>query len=133
MTRADRSPLLVRIPNWLGDLVLALPVLEAAAEGPAIFVGREAFRDLLEPRFPNARYLAARQSDRWGPVAAIRALRPRSALLLTESLSSAILAWLAGVPERVGYAAEWRGPLLTRRVARAGAPRSTARAAEYRQ
>ena len=133
MTRADRSPLLVRIPNWLGDLVLALPVLEAAAEGPAIFVGPESFRDLLEPRFPNAPYLATSRSARWAPLGAIRALRPRSALLLTESLSSAILAWLAGVPERVGYAAEGRGFLLTRRVARAGAPRSTARAAEYRQ
>jgi len=132
MTRADRSPLLVRIPNWLGDLVLALPVLEAAAEGPAIFVGPDAFRGLLEPRFPNALYLAASRLNRWAPVSAIRALRPGSALLLTESLSSAILAWLAGVPERIGYAAEGRGLLLTRRVARAGAPRSTSRAAEYR-
>jgi len=133
MTRAEGAPLLVRIPNWLGDLVLALPVLEAAAEGPAIFVGPEAFREILEPRFPGARYLGASRERRWEPVAAIRASKPRIALLLTESLSSAILAWLAGVPERIGYAAEWRGLLLTRRVPRAGAPRSTARAAEYRR
>jgi len=133
MTRPEHSPLLVRIPNWLGDLVLSLPVLEAAAEEPAIFVGPEAFRGLLEPRFPSVRYLATSRAARWAPVAAIRALRPRRALLLTESLSSAVLAWLAGVPERIGYAAECRGVLLTRRVRRTGAPRSTARAAEYRQ
>jgi heptosyltransferase-2 len=131
MTRTERSPLLVRIPNWLGDLVLALPVLEAAAEGPVIFVGPEVFRDVLEPRFPNARYLATSRADRWAPLSEIRALNPGAALLLTESLSSAILAWLAGVPERIGYAAEGRGFLLTRRVPRVGAPRSTARAAEY--
>jgi len=133
MTRTEQAPLLVRIPNWLGDLVLSLPVLEAAAESPAIFVGPEPFRDLLEPRFPSVRYLATSRAARWAPLPAIRALAPRAALLLTDSLSSAVLAWLAGLPERIGYAAEGRGLLLTRRVRRAGAPRSTARAAEYRQ
>jgi lipopolysaccharide heptosyltransferase II len=132
MTSAERAPILVRIPNWLGDLVLALPVLEAAAEGPAIFMGPEVFREILEPRFPNAHYLAVSRARRWEPVAAIRERKPRMALLLTESLSSAIVAWLARVPERIGYAAEGRGLLLTRRVPRVGAPRSTARGAEYR-
>ncbi|HKW50539.1 MAG TPA: hypothetical protein VJQ53_02285, partial [Candidatus Eisenbacteria bacterium] len=132
MTRSEDAPLLVRIPNWLGDLVLALPVLEAAAEAPAIFLGPESFRDILEPRFPSVRYIATSRAARWAPLPAVRALRPRRALLLTESLSSAILALLAGVPERIGYASEWRGPLLTRRVRRAGPPRSTARTAEYR-
>jgi len=133
MTRPEDAPLLVRIPNWLGDLVLSLPVLESAAEGPAIFVGPEPFRDVLEPRFPSVRYLAASRAARWAPLPAIRAMGPRMALLLTESLSSAVLAWLAGVPERIGYATEGRGILLTRRVRRAGPPRSTARAAEYRE
>ena len=134
MTRPEDAPLLVRIPNWLGDLVLSLPILESvAAEGPAVFVGPEAFRDVLEPRFPGVRYLATSRAARWAPLPAIRALRPRAALLLTESLSSAVLAWLAGVPQRIGYDAEGRGLLLTRRVRRAGAPRSTARTAEYRE
>lgn len=133
MKRGEGAPLLVRIPNWLGDLVLALPVLEAAAEGPAVFVGPEAFRELLEPRFQNIMYLGVSRDRRWEPLPAIRALRPRAALLLTDSLSSAILVWLGGVPERIGYAAEGRGLLLTRRVARAGEPRSTPRAAEYRR
>ena len=133
MTRPEDAPLLVRIPNWLGDLVLSLPTLESAAEGPAIFLGPESFRDILEPRFPGVRYVATSRAARWEPLPTIRALRPRRALLLTESLSSALLTWLAGVPERIGYAAEWRGPLLTTRVRRAGPPRSTARAAEYRE
>jgi lipopolysaccharide heptosyltransferase II len=132
MTRPEHAPLLVRVPNWLGDLVLSLPVLEAAADGPAIFVGPEAFRDLVEARFPNVRYLPVSRSARWAPLDTIRSMSPRLALLLTESFSSALLAWLAGVPERIGFAAEGRGFLLTRRVSRPGAARSTARAAEYR-
>lgn len=131
MSPIDRAPLLVRIPNWLGDVVLALPVLESAARQPAVFVGPEPFRELLEPRFPSVRYLAADPRRRSEPLDAIRQAKPRAALLLTDSLSSALLAWRAGVPERIGYDAEWRGALLTKRVARAGAPRSTSRTSEY--
>ena len=133
MSRSDRAPLLVRIPNWLGDLILALPVLESAvAAGPAVFVGPEPFRSLLAPRFPAVRYIATSRARRWAAADAIREARPRAALLLTDSLSSALLVWLAGVPERIGYAAEGRTPWLTRRVARSGSPRSAPRAAEYR-
>ena len=131
MTERGDGPLLLRIPNWLGDLVLALPVIEAAAEGPLIVLGPEPFRELLEPRFPLIRYLPVSRARRWSQAGAIRALRPSRALLLTESLSSAVLAWLAGVPVRVGYRAEGRSILLTRAVPRAGTARSTARAREY--
>ncbi len=37
--------------------------------------------------------------------------------VLKRSLSSAIIAWLSGAPERVGFDTEGRGCLLTRRVA----------------
>lgn len=131
MSRQRSGPLLVRLPNWLGDLVLALPVLEAAAVHSAIFVGPEPFREILAPRFPSVPYIAASRSRRLAPLGAIRAAKPHAALLLTESLSSAILAWVAGVPERIGYGAEGRGILLTRRVRRAGPPRTISRTAEY--
>lgn len=131
MTERGDGPLLLRIPNWLGDLVLALPVIEAAAEGPLIVLGPEPFREILEPRFPSIRYFPVSRARRFAQAGAIRALRPSRALLLTESLSSAILAWLARVPVRVGYPAEGRSLFLTRAVPRAGAARSTARMREY--
>lgn len=133
MSRDDRPALLVRVPNWLGDLVLAWPVLEAAAQGtaPTIFAGPAAFRPLLEPRFPNSRYVGVTRARRWDAVGAIRAAGPGKALLLTDSFSSALLAWLAGVPERIGHDAEGRGFLLTKRVPRAGAARTGSRVSEY--
>jgi len=126
-------PLLVRLPNWLGDLVLAWPVVSAAARGPVLFVGPSAFEALLRARHPRAAYLSWSRDRRFALVGAIRRARPRAALLLTDSLSSALLVALAGVPERIGYAAEGRGPLLTHRVARGAPARTTPRAAEYRR
>ena len=128
----EPRPLLVRLPNWLGDLVLAWPVVEAAAREGALFVGPAPFEPILLARFPRARYLAWRRERRYALVGAIRAARPRTALLLTESFSSALLAALSGIPERIGYAAEGRGFLLTRRVAREAPARTTPRSAEYR-
>ena len=127
-------PLLVRLPNWLGDLVQALPVLQAAASDPsrpAIFVGPSAFAPLLGPRFPSAVYIPWTRERRFAAAGAIRRHAPGRALLLTDSLSSALLACLAGVPDRVGYAAEFRGALLTRRVRREAPARSRPRVEEY--
>ena len=126
------GPLLVRLPNWLGDLVLAWPVVEAAAERGAVFVGPAAFEAIVRPRFPSSNYLVTSRARRYALAGRIQSLRPSAALLLTDSFSSTLLAALAGIPVRIGYAAEGRGFLLTRRVRRAGASRSTARAAEYR-
>src|SRR5690606_26303279 len=39
-----------------------------------------------------------------------------TAFVLKRSFSAALLAWLAGIPERIGFDTEGRGLLLTRRV-----------------
>ncbi len=127
-------PLLVRLPNWLGDLIQALPVVRAAAEDlerPAILLGPAAFAPLLKPRFPDAVYISWTRERRFAAAGEIRRHAPGTALLLTDSLSSALLAALARVPERVGYAAEFRGAFLTRRVRREAPARSRPRVEEY--
>ena len=127
-------PLLVRLPNWLGDLIQAWPVLHATAadrDRPALFLGPASFAALLAPRFPAVPYIAWSREHRLGALGPIRSHRPGAALLLTDSLSSALLAALAGVPERVGYAAEFRDALLTRRVPRRAPARSRPRVEEY--
>jgi heptosyltransferase II len=111
----DPESLLVRAPNWVGDVVLSLPAL----------------RDLRR-RFPTARlevlarpwvaglYRAVPDVDAVaesrGHSADVAAVRGRFDLgvLLPNSLGTALVLWRAGVPERWGYATDGRGPLLTR-------------------
>ena len=129
-------PLLVRLPNWLGDLIQAWPVVRAAArdrDRPAVFLGPSSFAPIVSARFPDVPYVPGSREHRFAAVGPIRELRPATALLLTDSLSSALLAALAGIPERVGYAAEWRDLLLTRRVPRRAPSRSRPRVEEYRE
>jgi len=129
-----QRPILVRLPNWLGDLVQALPVVSAATGDPArraILLGPAGFGPLLTPRFPSAEFIPWSRARRFAAAGALRRARPGTALLLTDSLSSAILAALALIPERIGYAAELRGALLTRRVPRSAPSRTAPRVDEY--
>ena len=96
-----QGPLFLRIPNWLGDLVLAWPVVRAAAARDAIVAGPAAFEPLVLGRFPRAEYVPVSRARRYAAVGAIRKRRPGAALLLTDSLSSALLAWMARIPMRV--------------------------------
>lgn len=109
-------------------------MIHAAASDPArpaVFLGPSLFGPILEPRFPDVPYLGWSRSRRFAAAGQIRRLRPGTALLLTDSLSSAILATLAGIPERIGYAAEFRDLLLTRRVQRREVARARPRVEEY--
>lgn len=115
---------LVRLPNWVGDAVLALPALDSIrrawpgdelwAAGPAWVADLLPRRGLVAGVLPAAagRGFAARKSS-------ARALSDRKfdrAILFTNSFGSALELRLAGIPERWGYARDGRGLLLTRRV-----------------
>ena len=110
--------LLIRAPNWMGDVVLSLA----------------AVRDLRR-NFPVARievlarpgvadlYRAVREVDAVrtatgfkGDIESIRAGAFGAAVLLPNSFGTALQALLARVPERWGYATDGRGRLLTRRA-----------------
>jgi lipopolysaccharide heptosyltransferase II len=108
--------ILVRAPNWIGDVVLSLA----------------AVRDLRRRNFPDARievlarpwvadlYRAVPEVDGvrvtttlGADVALLRGLFD-AAVLLPNSFGAAFQAWRAGIPERWGYATDGRGALLTR-------------------
>lgn len=108
--------LLIRAPNWIGDVVLSLG----------------AVRDVRR-NFPDARIeVLARPwvADLYGAVGEVGAIRRSAglradaeairggfdaAILLTNSFGTALTTFLARIPERWGYATEGRGLLLTRR------------------
>lgn len=110
----------VRLPNWLGDALMARPflaALRARERGAHITVaGPGPLVDLL------AGDGAWDASFTWPPGDAAartwRAVRPDAAYVLPPSFSSALHAWRAGARERVGFAADGRSPLLTRAVRR---------------
>ena len=118
MTRA-----LVIAPQWIGDAVMSQPLLARLAErGEHITVAAlpwvaPVYRacaqvaDVIELPFAHGRLdWAARRRIAAG-------LRGRFdvAYVLPNSLKSAVIPWLAGIPRRVGYAGENRFVLLNER------------------
>jgi heptosyltransferase-2 len=119
-TEGASLPLLVRLPNWVGDVCMALPALrglEAAGFEPRL-AGRRWAADLLAGHGWALTPLPS------GIRAAARALReagaPRRGLLLTNSFGSALALRLAGV-SALGHRNEGRSLLLGHAIARAGA------------
>jgi heptosyltransferase-2 len=119
-------PWVVRLPSWLGDTVMALPVLRALArryERPLLLWGPPQFAELLalsELRFDYLPYRrrggVAGISDAIHACAALRHHKPAAALLLPNAFEPALLARAAGIPRLVGFATDGRGALLTDRV-----------------
>lgn len=105
--------LIVRAPNHLGDLVMALPALEAAA--PADVLVSRPLAPLLELAGFGSRVLAFDRGRRgfWAAVRMLRARRYARGVLLTPSFSSALLFAAGGVRARRGTVSDHRRALLT--------------------
>jgi len=115
---------LVIAPQWIGDAVMAEPLLAVlAARGEVLTVAAlpwvapvlQAMPDVastIELPFAHGRL-------DWGARRRIAAtLRDRFdvAYVLPNSLKAALVPWLARIPRRVGYRGEGRGFLLTERL-----------------
>jgi heptosyltransferase-2 len=114
------NDLVIFAPNWLGDAVMALPAVDDMRRAMPNARIAVAARSSVAPLFRMAAgvdevialekrlfHLNTGLSDRFG-----------GALLLPNSLYSAMLAHRAAIPERWGYRTDCRGPLLTRAVER---------------
>jgi heptosyltransferase-2 len=103
-------PLAVRIPNWVGDVVMAVPTLIQLkrAGWNTVLLGRRWAKDLLAGletpvyAIPSGVLPASRQ---------LRSLGLKRGLLLTNSFSSAATMRLSGI-RAIGYRADGRGLLL---------------------
>jgi heptosyltransferase-2 len=110
--------LLIRAPNWMGDVVLSLAaVRDLRRNFPAAHIevlARPGVADLYRGvrEIDGVRTTNGYKSD----IEAIRAGGFGAALLLPNSFGTALQVWRARVPERWGYATDGRGPLLTRRA-----------------
>jgi heptosyltransferase-2 len=113
-------------PNWIGDAVMATPALRALRrryQGEHITgIMKPTVAATLEngPWFDEVLLFdpRSRRPDWWmnSLLRRLRSNRHDLAVLLPNSFRSAALAWLAGIPRRVGYARGWRNLLLTDRL-----------------
>ena len=119
--------ILIVAPNWIGDAVLSLPVVDGCAQfwpkAELTVLARAGVATLFEARESAVRLIGYQRGNgphRIGNLLGLgwrlRRERFNLALLLPNSLSSAMVAWLAGVPERLGYSTDGRGWLLTQRL-----------------
>lgn len=122
------SRILVRMPNWLGDFVMATPILTDLRhhwpEAKIIAWCQGPLGTLIEKDPHVDEILIFQKPKKWWRIDQFRAVcEPIAqgsfdlAILLTNSLSSAFWAWKGGVPQRLGYACFPRTLFLTTAVA----------------
>jgi len=119
--------LLVRATNWVGDAILSIPALSALrARWPhaeIAVLARPWVADLYRDQDLVDRLIPFDHRGQHRGVSGIerlaRELRAQhfdSALLFQNAFEAAWIVWRAGIPERIGYARDARGPLLTRPI-----------------
>ncbi len=101
--------LVVRTPNWLGDLVMAFPALSMLFEKypRMILWSHPRVSGLIPVFFPSIRIHTARR---------IRSGDITTLLLMTDSFRSALQGFLSRIPNRIGYRRDMRGILLTEAI-----------------
>lgn len=126
----ESSSLVVRLPNWLGDAVMALPAIAAvrhATAGRLLIAGRPSIAPLFEEE-TAASPDAILSVDPGREIERLRGSGAETILLLPNSFHSAWIASRSGIRDRCGYRTAGRGWLLTRAPRR---PRGTMHQRQY--
>jgi len=119
--------LLVRATNWVGDAILSLPALGTIRarwpEAQISVLARPWVADLYRDQGLVDRLIPFDYRGRHrGPLGLerlareLRSARFDSAVLFQNAFEAAWIAWRAGIPERIGYARDGRGVLLTKSI-----------------
>jgi heptosyltransferase-2 len=126
---SDPQQILVRAPNWTGDLIMATPGFRALRAGfphaRLVLHVRPALAPLIDgaPWFDEVLPLHSWQAGSAALLREARVLRVRRfdvGLCLPDSFSAALLMRAAGVRRVVGYRRGWRRALLHQAVAPPG-------------
>ena len=124
--------IVVLAPNWLGDAVMALPALAAVRRhygADTLAVAARPSTAALFHMVPGVdRVLPLGASSRREDAETLAQIRADGALLFPNSFGSAWAVRRAGVPERWGFASDFRRPLLTKAVRK---PRGRMHQSEY--
>lgn len=115
---------LLVLPNWVGDVVMALPVAQALALSGRQVIGfvKPHLRSLLELE-ASFSGIVERADDEATTLARLRESACQEAVVLPNSFRSAWLPYRAGIPYRWGYRGNLRTLLLRPAVSRPRGPR----------
>ncbi|MCX5812807.1 MAG: lipopolysaccharide heptosyltransferase II [Proteobacteria bacterium] len=114
---------IVYLPNWLGDMVMAIPFLnslKASLDGELWGIGKTSAIHIYNGLNIFDRFIPL---DSKGPIplldtiTLVKDLGFERSIALPHSFRSALLFYLARVNERIGYSRNKRGFMLTQRVA----------------
>jgi heptosyltransferase-2 len=115
----------VRMPNWLGDAVMATPALTALhssfSQASITILARQNLKELFEtcpfveevvplPKVSGT----AKLTQILETAGRLGKKKIDLAVCFPHSFSSALMFWLAGIPHRIGFSAEGRRIFLTR-------------------
>ncbi len=117
---ADVETLAVRCPNWVGDVVMATPVFDCLRQNlprtRLVGVLKKGARGIVKDG-PWFDALVDADDKTWPGLREmrrqLRLLKPEAAILLTNSVRSALSMRLCGVRRIYGYRRQGRGVLLT--------------------
>jgi heptosyltransferase-2 len=119
--------ILIRSTNWIGDAVMTTPAVRAIREGfPNAHISLLT-KPWVAPVFENSEHIdrlliyddKRRHKGFFGKFRLARDLRKYhfdAAILLQNAFEAALIAFLAGIPLRIGYSRDARGLLLTHAV-----------------
>jgi heptosyltransferase-2 len=124
---AEIKKILVRSTNWIGDAVMTTPALEAIRttfpRAEIVVVANPMVAQLFTPHPWCDRVIVYdRKSEHkglaglWRFAGHLKEQHFDLAILLQKAFEAALLIFLAGVPERIGFSTDGRGFLLTRRT-----------------
>jgi len=116
----------VRAPNWIGDSILAIPCLRSLKtnfpDSHITIVAKNWVKDVfLHLEFVDDILTIPDKNDIKSLKSTAKKLKKcefDTGLLLTNSFLSALLFYMAGIPERWGYKKEGRQILLTKSVSK---------------
>ena len=118
--------ILVILPSWIGDTIMSQSLLfelkRINSNCNIDVIARPYIRELISliPEINKKIFLDIKHgslglSDRFNLVKKIKKNQYTDAYILPNSFKSALVPWLAGIPNRIGYSTEFRQVLLTKK------------------
>jgi len=127
--------IVVRAPNWLGDLMMATGVVRAILErwptASVDLIVRAGHESLPLPKRGRVLPFDRRANSAGAFGVALRETGYDRFYVLPPSFSAGWMAWRSRVPERVGYRGQFRGPLLRPAITHRAPARSVHLVREY--